>query len=159
MASRISFGELVVGATIVALLFVALRGCGPHAQSVWRASWTRTPGVVNADVTQATVRKTICARGWTRTIRPPVEYTNDLKLRQLREYGFPNDPREYQEDHLISLELGGDPQDPRNLWPERRPRAEQVDAIENGLNQKICSGAISLRAAQLQISEIKHTQG
>jgi hypothetical protein len=155
----VSFGELVVGATVLVLLFVAVRGCGPHAPSIWRASWTRTPGVVNLDVTQATLAATICARGWTRTIRPPTEYTNDLKLRQLREYGFPGGPRQYQEDHLISLELGGDPDDPRNLWPERRPRAEHVDAVENDLNGKICSGAMSLREAQKKISEIKHTDG
>ena len=30
---------------------------------------------------------------------------------------------DYQEDHLISLELGGNPTDPRNLWPEPYPRA------------------------------------
>jgi hypothetical protein len=24
----------------------------------------------------------------------------------------------YEEDHLISIEDGGDPTDPRNLWPE-----------------------------------------
>jgi hypothetical protein len=159
VSSRVSLGELVVGAVVLALLFVAVHGCGPHAQSPWRASWTRTPGVVNPDVTQATIRDTICVRGWTRTIRPPVSYTNELKLRQLREYPFPGGARQYQEDHLISLELGGDPQDPRNLWPERRPRAEQVDAIENELNAKICSGEISLRDGQRRISEIKHTDG
>jgi hypothetical protein len=110
-------------------------------------------------VTQANVGATICARGWTRTIRPPTEYTNDLKLRQLRAYGFPGGPRDYQEDHLVSLELGGDPDDPRNLWPERRPRADQVDELENELNDKICSGAMSLRDAQRRISEVKHTDG
>src|SRR5216683_2609243 len=28
-------------------------------------------------------------------------------------------PAHYEEDHLVSLELGGHPRDPRNLWPER----------------------------------------
>ena len=159
MARRVSFVELAVAATALVLLFVALHGWGSHAPSVWRASWTRTPGVVNPDVTPATIAETICARGWTRTIRPPTDYTNDLKLKQLREYGFPDGPRQYQEDHLISLELGGDPDDPRNLWPERRPRAEQVDVIENELNDKICSGEITLREGQRRISAIKHTDG
>jgi hypothetical protein len=159
VSSRVSLGELVVGALVLALLGVAVHGCGSNAPSVWRASWTRTPGVLNPDVTQATIAATICVRGWTRTIRPPTTYTNDLKLRQLREYGFPGGPRKYQEDHLISLELGGHPDDPRNLWPERRPRAEQVDAIENELNEKICTGRMSLRDAQRKISEIKHTGG
>jgi len=26
-------------------------------------------------------------------------------------------PSHYEEDHLISLELGGNPRDPKNLWP------------------------------------------
>ena len=155
-----SFGEVVVGAIILALLVFALHGWGrAHAPSRFRASWTLTPGVVNDAVSPATVRSTICTRGWTRTIRPPTSYTDDLKLRQLREYGFPGGPRRYQEDHLISLELGGHPDDPRNLWPERRPRAEQVDALENELNDKICNGRMSLRDAQRKISEIKHTDG
>ena len=91
------------------------------------ASWARTPGVVNPDVTQATIGETICVRGWTRTVRPPTDYTNGLKVRQMREYGVGGSPSGYQEDHLISLELGGHPTDPRNLWPEPRPHAEEVD--------------------------------
>lgn len=34
-----------------------------------------TPGVTNPDVTQATIDKTICVPGWTKTIRPPASYT------------------------------------------------------------------------------------
>src|SRR3954447_16464956 len=43
----------------------------------------------------------------------------------------------YQEDHLISLEIGGDPTDPRNLWPEPYPRASAMDQIENEINHDI----------------------
>ena len=118
-----------------------------------------TPGVVNPAVTQADIRSTICAKGWTRTIRPSVTYTNALKLRQMRRYREPGSPSAYQEDHLISLELGGDPTDPRNLWPEPYPRASAVDQIENELNAQVCSGALSLRDAQDRESELKHTQG
>ena len=78
----------------------------------------RTPGVLNPDVTQATIGTTICVQGWTRSVRPPTEYTNALKLRQMRAYGEIGPPSAFQEDHLISLELGGHPTDPRNLWPE-----------------------------------------
>ena len=52
----------------------------------------------------------------------------------MREYGVGGDPSDYQEDHLISLELGGHPTDPRNLWPEPHPHATEVDRIENELN-------------------------
>ena len=93
-------------------------------------------------------RATICKRGWTRTIRPPVSYTNDLKRKGLRQYGLRGPPSAFQEDHLISLELGGHPSDPRNLWPEPYPRAAAVDRIENELNDAVCSGRLTLAEAQ-----------
>ena len=119
----------------------------------------RTPGVLNPDVTQANIKRTICVQGWTRTVRPPVDYTNALKVKQMRAYHELGSPSDYQEDHLISLELGGDPTDARNLWPEPYPRASQVDRIENDLNAKVCSGALTLADAQLQESTLKHRNG
>ena len=119
----------------------------------------RTPGVLNPDVTQATIGTTICVQGWTRTVRPPTEYTNALKLRQMRAYGESGPPSAFQEDHLISLELGGHPTDPRNLWPEPYPRASHVDAIENELNAQVCSGSLTLAQAQEKESALKHNQG
>jgi hypothetical protein len=143
----------------VVLLVAAARRGGRHYAAAIRASWTHTPGVLNPDVTQATIRTTICAHGWTKTIRPPVSYTNQLKLEQMRAYGLGGEPSAYQEDHLVSLELGGHPTDPRNLWPEPRPRAEEVDGRENDLNARVCSGALSLADAQRKIAEIKHSDG
>ena len=142
-----------------ALVAYALVGCGRRAAPAVLASPTRTPGVLNPDVTQATIGATICVRGWTRTVRPPASYTSALKVRQMAEYGEAGSPSAYQEDHLISLELGGDPTDPRNLWPEPYPRASEVDRIENELNAKVCSGALSLAAAQRQESALKHDHG
>jgi hypothetical protein len=129
------------------------------AQPVLVASPTLTPGVVNPEVRQETIRETICKRGWTRTIRPPSSYTSELKIRQMREYGVGGDPSDYQEDHLISLELGGHPTDPRNLWPEPEPHASEVDRIENELNDKVCSGELTLVEAQRRESELKHRSG
>jgi hypothetical protein len=149
--------------TLVALLGVCFAG-----YAVWRnlhhavratASWTRTPGVVNPDVRQETIGQTICAEGWTRTVRPSTEYTSGLKVRQMREYGLGGSLTGYQEDHLISLELGGHPTDPRNLWPEPRRRAEEVDRIENELNHLVCSGKITLAEGQRRESSLKHTSG
>ena len=119
----------------------------------------RTPGVLNPDVTQATIATTICVQGWTRTVRPPTEYTNALKLRQMRAYRETGPPSAYQEDHLISLELGGHPTDSRNLWPEPYPRAAQVDVIENELNGQVCGGSLTLAQAQEQESALKHSKG
>jgi hypothetical protein len=119
----------------------------------------RTPGVLNPDVTQANIRSTICRHGWTTTIRPPVDYTNALKRRQMRQYRETGSLSDYQEDHLISLELGGNPTDPRNLWPEPYPRASEVDRIENDLNAQVCSGQITLAQAQQREDTLKHAQG
>jgi hypothetical protein len=150
-------GLVAIALVLFAIAIVTPRGSsskGPyHADSV------RTPGVLNPEVTQSNVDGTICRHGWTRTIRPPTSYTNELKRKQMREYGVGGAPADYQEDHLISLELGGHPTDPRNLWPEPYPRASEVDSIENELNAKVCSGQMSLEQAQLAESRLKHADG
>ena len=128
-------------------------------QAVVRASWSLTPGVLNPAVTQETIGVTICRHGWTRTVRPPVDYTNALKQRQLHRYGLHGPPSAFQEDHLISLELGGNPVDSRNLWPEPYPRAAAVDQIENELNRRVCAGSLTLAEAQRRESALKHTNG
>ena len=154
--------RLLVAAALVlavaALWLLVARRIGPSPHAVL-ADPVRTPGVLNPEVTQATIRTTICTHGWTATVRPPVEYTNALKRTQMRAYGETGPLSAYQEDHLISLELGGDPTDPRNLWPEPYPRAAAVDQIENQLNGEVCSGSLSLHDAQEKESTIKHTQG
>ena len=78
---------------------------------------------------------------------------------RLRAYGLRGPPSAFQEDHLISLELGGHPTDARNLWPEPYPRAAEVDRIENELNAKVCSGDLTLTDAQRKESELKHRDG
>jgi hypothetical protein len=150
---------LLVLSALLLLAAAYLQPRSTGSKGPYRADPVRTPGVVNLDVTQQNIAATICKPGWTRTIRPPTDYTNALKRRQMREYGVTGSPAQYQEDHVISLELGGHPTDARNLWPEPYPRAAEVDSIENDLNAKVCSGAMSLDAAQRKESEIKHTYG
>jgi hypothetical protein len=157
---RISLVELVLLAAAVVVAATALPRCsGSAGRAVVRASWVLTPGVLNPSVTQATIAATICRTGWTRTVRPPVSYTNDLKRKGLRHYRLRGPPSAYQEDHLISLELGGDPTDPRNLWPEPYPRAAEVDRVENELNHLVCTGRLSLAEAQRRESALKHADG
>jgi len=103
-----------------------------------------TPGVINPNVTQANIYETICKTGWTKTIRPPASYTNRLKLKQMQEQNLPGNPKDYEEDHLISLELGGNPTNPKNLWPELWYSdsgwgAHKKDVIETYLKRKVCS--------------------
>jgi hypothetical protein len=160
MRGRATTFDILLVAALVVLLAVAVleeRG-GRHAPGIV-ADPVRTPGVLNPEVTQANIRSTICRRGWTATVRPPVSYTNALKAKQMAEYGETGAASDYQEDHLISLELGGDPTDPRNLWPEPYPRASQVDAIENGLNAQVCDGSLSLAEAQQREADLKHRDG
>ena len=156
---RISARELLVALALVIAFIAFFAVQNRTSESAVRASPTLTPGALNPDVTQANAHSTICVKGWTATIRPPVEYTSALKLKQMREYGETGPPSAYEEDHLISLELGGAPRDPRNLWPEPRPRADEVDRIENELNAKVCSGELSLADAQRREWRLKHQDG
>jgi hypothetical protein len=149
---------LAAAALLVVALALRLERRGAPAGIVL-ADPVRTPGVLNPDVTQATIGSTICVHGWTRTVRPPVDYTNALKARQMPAYGETGRMSDYQEDHLISLELGGNPTDPRNLWPEPYPRASAVDRIENDLNAQVCDGSLPLRDAQERESALKHRDG
>ena len=104
-------------------------------------------------------------------VRPPAGYTSKLKRKQLREYGDrvhqtradPINPSTgkvdatrcvlhsdnmacYEEDHLVSLEAGGDPTDPRNLFPEAYNTrvggvimgAHQKDVVEGFIHDEIC---------------------
>jgi len=45
-----------------------------------------------------------------------------FKRRQMAERHLPGSPNEYQEDHLIPLELGGHPTDPKTCGPSGRQR-------------------------------------
>jgi hypothetical protein len=119
---------------------------------------SRTPGATNSAVTQADIRSTICRTGYTETLRPPSDYTTDLKRQQLASgYAYRGDTStsDYEEDHLIPLELGGAASDARNLWPEPYAAAEGArvkDGLENKLHDLVCSGALSLRTAQHAIA-------
>jgi len=112
----------------------------------------RTPGIRNPEITQENIGETICNPKWsTRSIRPPASYMTKLKRQQIRQWGLSGSPADYEEDHLISLELGGNPTDPRNLWPEAyepEPGARKKDVVENYLHNQVCSGAMTLEKAQ-----------
>jgi hypothetical protein len=156
---RVTPRDFLLGLLLVAAIVVVFGHGHGHRTPAILADPVRTPGVLNPDVTQANIRSTICRRGWTDTIRPPTAYTNELKRKQMRLYGEAGSLSDYQEDHLISLELGGNPTDPRNLWPEPYPRAADVDQTENELNGEVCSGELTLAQAQQREDDLKHTQG
>jgi hypothetical protein len=118
---------------------------------------TCTPGALNPDVTQSTIGATICTSGYTSSIRPPETVTDPEKTASASAYGYTGSFSTGEYDHLVPLELGGDPNDPANLWiePNDNPRATSFantkDVLENKLNDLVCSGKLSLAAAQAAI--------
>ncbi len=137
-------------------LLTALTGFA-HAQAALPDHAT-TPGALNQQVSQATINDTICQRGWTRTVRPPVGYTEPLKKRQILRNGYQDmRPWKYEEDHLIPLDLGGAPDDPRNLWPQPHLRPDQwgsyaKDRLEAKMVRLVCHHQLRLDAARAMMA-------
>jgi hypothetical protein len=119
-----------------------------------------TPGAANPEITQDNINETICNPHWsTKSERPPASYTNKLKREGLDQYGYSDrNMRDYEEDHLIPLEIGGNPNDPKNLWPESYDPsipdggAHYKDKVENYLHDQVCSGRMPLAQAQQAIA-------
>lgn len=120
-----------------------------------------TPGAVSPAVTQDTLSTTICrSGGYTGTIRPPTNITNKEKAANAKSYGYTGSLHDAEYDHLISLQLGGDPNDPRNLWVEPPSPGHKAgagpnnpkDAVETRLHTAICKKQVTLVAAQQAIA-------
>jgi hypothetical protein len=95
----------------------------------------------------------ICVPGYTRVVR---DVPSAVKRQAYAEYGVAShQPREYEVDHLISLELGGS-NSIRNLWPQSyrtEPwNARVKDSLENELHEQVCSGQLDLATAQREIA-------
>jgi hypothetical protein len=99
----VNFSQSIVTTTLaLALSFPAFASDLPNPQL--------TPGAIDNSITQQNIHSTVCVKGYTKTIRPPANYTNKLKKRQLREYGYADlNSKHYEEDHLIPLSIGGNP--------------------------------------------------
>ena len=144
--------KVIIGAAVVAASVAAI-ALKPTDATILPT----VPGVINQDITQDTIDQTICDPNWsTKSERPPSAYTTALKIKQLQALGWSDQSTaDYEEDHLISLELGGNPTDPNNLWPESyktTPNARDKDKVENYLHAQVCSGAMTLQEAQNEIS-------
>ena len=129
------------------------------ATSVIRPSRTLTPGRLNPAVKQSTIKRTICKTGWIATVRPPLSYTNALKMQQMAQYHETGPPSSYEEDHFIPLELGGAPKDPKNLWPEPQKQSSKSNPVETALRRQVCHGLLTLAAARHQIATFKRANG
>jgi hypothetical protein len=117
-----------------------------------------TPGAVDPQVTQADIGSTICSSGFTSSIRPPEDVTEPEKEASAAAYGYTGSLHVAEYDHLVPLELGGDPNDPANLWvePPDNPGATSFantkDKLEGRLNRLVCDGQLPLATAQQAIA-------
>jgi hypothetical protein len=115
---------------------------------------TCNPGVTDPNVTQENIYSTICKKGYTQTVRPDVDYTNKLKIEGIQAYGYADTKlSDYEEDHIIPLEVGGSPSDPKNLFPEPIEQAKLKDLVENYLNAEVCDGKLDLKIAQNEVAK------
>lgn len=107
-----------------------------------------TPGAL---ITTAT-KDQICQSGYSKSVR---NVPTSEKDQVYAEYGITHHSAgQYEVDHLVSLELGGS-NDITNLWPEAaspKPGFHEKDKVENYMHEQVCSGAISLKQAQIQIA-------
>lgn len=144
------------GPTSRIVVCIVLGACGLTAQAGDLPDPRLTPGAIDTSITQGNIHQTVCVKGYTKTVRPPAYYTNGLKKRQIRAYGYADhNPKDYEEDHLIALSIGGHPTDERNLWPEPRKSewgADKKDQLEFVLYKMVCSGEISLSEAQKEMA-------
>jgi len=119
-----------------------------------------TPGAISPAVTQSNLKSTICRKGgYTSGIRPSTSVTGKEKRLNAASYGFTGRMGDAEYDHLISLQLGGDPNDYRNLWVEPADPGHKKgsgvnnakDPVETKLHTAVCKGTVSLAAAQKAI--------
>jgi hypothetical protein len=102
----------------------------------------------------------LCPVAHTGQWRPPTSYTSKLKRTQLAtkyDYSDSAGPHPFtsadtEEDHLISLELGGDPHAEMNLWPEPHTSLNEKDKIEGAAHAAVCAGRLTLPQAQQGIA-------
>lgn len=114
---------------------------------------TCTPGATDPHVTQTTIATTICrAGGYTSTVRPPQSVTSIEKRASITAYAAPGPLSSYEFDHLVSLELGGSPNSPHNLWPQPGASPNPKDKLETALHDLVCSNRMTLTDAQTAIA-------
>lgn len=111
-----------------------------------------TPGAISPAVTQGTIQSTICSYGYTDSVRPRESVSEPEKEASLAAYGDSGPLHAYEYDHLVPLELGGAPNDPRNLWPEPGRTPNPKDAVERRLRELVCAGELPLATAQRRIA-------
>lgn len=133
-----------------------------------------TPGATDGGLPETA----LCPVAHTSTVRPPTTYTEPLKREELGLIAAPagvpvyevgvKTLGAYELDHLISLEIGGAPRSPANLWPEPWERdaqhpdgfaqpghgAQTKDKVENELHRRVCEPAGT--PSHMTLAEAQH---
>jgi hypothetical protein len=107
-------------------------------------SWASSKAGLNSD--EATLATTICKSGYTTSIRPPTSITGKEKLADAKSYHYTGSPPQVEHDHLVPLELGGDPNSAKNLWVEPPSPGHKTtqgvsnpkDGVETHLKAPVC---------------------
>ena len=139
---------------------IALALIASTAQAVDLPNPSLTPGATDPEVTEPNIKESICKVThftWTEGHMPPASFLASIAKDEIKQYGYTDDnAKHYQMDHLIPLSLGGNPTDPKNIWPqELLPKskwsARRKDYLEEVLHDKVCKGELTLKDAQDQI--------
>jgi hypothetical protein len=139
---KFALEEVLLTLILVIVTFLLLASAG----SVWAGM------ALNAAVTPDTIKVTICVPGYTKTIRPPVSYTNKVKYHLMDLLHIPvANAHLYELDHIVPLTLGGNPSSPDNLmlqlWTGPQG-ALAKDKLEPRLSHLVCQGKLELLEAQ-----------
>lgn len=127
-------------------------------------------GFRDPKISDQNIDQTICAGGYSKTVRPAVSVTTPFKEQISAIYGLKDPLEDYEGDHLIPIEDGGCPgpkecgdnfvknffdqpyctngggctaNDPRG-YNDNQMGAHQKDLVENFIHKELCSHKISL---------------
>jgi hypothetical protein len=161
----------------ICVLAVALVGCTPtkdstptyaalvsdkpcHARHIneadpqtWLPDPKCTPGAINSAVTLGQ----LCPSARTGQWRTDTSALKKNQLATKYDYVDSLGPHQFtmkttEEDHLISLELGGSPSAVANLWPEPHASFNEKDKVEGAAHAAICAGRLTFPQAQQGIA-------
>jgi len=132
-----------LGRTVKLLARTRTAGCRQGTLPDRRCS----PGAYSSGLTKAVICSPSFRTSAIRNVPQSEKYAVE------REYGMAEKPygRTLEIDHIVSLELGGS-NDISNLFPERAPGYHGKDRLENRLHSMVCSGAVTLAAAQSRLA-------
>lgn len=116
----------------------------------------KIPGATDPAVSQANIGETICRPGYPQGRAQDTTALATLARRQLAVDHPGEDLAAFQLDPLIPVSLGGDPQNPRNLWLQRvkgAAGAARKDTLQQLLHGMVCAREMPLAEAQSAVAK------